>query len=169
MKSKNESPSLDYNFNLSINNNNYSSPEQDQKSNLSNNQSYKCEGKKSPLNQESLEPGNLKNFNISFFLPKDLNKYIEGEEENPENKINSKNNNNDNSPIDEQKNNDNLIQENEFDFFKNNNYHLDFSQNNNNMNSESIEKLFTKEMSAKEKINELKATISKTKLLRGEE
>lgn len=34
---------------------------------------------------------------------------------------------------------------------------------------ESIEKLFTKEMSTKEKINELKATISKTRLLRGEE
>lgn len=34
---------------------------------------------------------------------------------------------------------------------------------------ESIEKLFAREMSTKEKINELKAAISKTKLLRGED
>ena len=64
MKSKNQSPSLDYNFNLSINNNNCSSPDQKQNSNLSNNQSNIYEEKKSPINQESLEQGNFNNFNI---------------------------------------------------------------------------------------------------------
>ena len=124
MESKNESSSFNYIFNLNTNDDNYSPPDQERNSDLSNTLSYKYEGKKSPINQDSIEQVNLKNFNTSFFLPEEINKYLEGEEENPENKINFKNNDI-NSPIELQKNNDNFKQENDFDF-------------NNNINSENI-------------------------------
>lgn len=45
---------------------------------------------------------------MSFFLPEEIKKYLEGEEENQENNINYKKNKI-NSPIEVQKNNDNLM------------------------------------------------------------
>jgi hypothetical protein len=99
---------------------------------MSNNQSNNCEDKKSSFNQDSTEQGEFNNFNISFFLPKDLNNIIEGDEDSPENRINDKNASNINSPKAEQ-NNNNLKQEEDFNFSKLNN-NSDINQKNNFMN-----------------------------------
>ena len=82
MKSKNNSPSLDVHLNSS---NNCASPNQGQNiSNVSNNQSNICDDKKITTNQELIEQGDLNNFDISFFLSKELCQNLEGEEEFPE-------------------------------------------------------------------------------------
>ena len=124
MKSKNDSPSLDFQLNKT---NIFPFPNQEQNSIMSNNQSFNFKNKKSPLNQDSTENGEFNNFNISFFLPKDLNNIIEGDEESPENNIHS--------PKNEQ-NNNNLNEANDFDFSKLNNNYLDSNQNNNFINEQ---------------------------------
>lgn len=139
MKSKNDSPSLELQLNRA---NNFPSPNQEQNSVVSNNQSNNCEDKKSSFNQDSTEQGEINNFNISFFLPKDLNNIIEGDEDSPDNKINDKNTNNIHSPKPEQ-NNNNFNQENDFDFSKLNNNYSDSNQNNNFLNGQNIFPNFT--------------------------
>ena len=139
MKSKNDSPSLELQLNRT---NNFPSPNQEQNSVVSNNQSNNCEDKKSSFNPDSTEQGEINNFNISFFLPKDLNNIIEGDEDSPDNKINDKNTNNIHSPKPEQ-NNNNFNQENDFDFSKLNNNYSDSNQNNNFLNGQNIFPNFT--------------------------
>ena len=139
MKSKNDSPSLELQLKRT---NNFPSPNQEQNSVVSNNQSNNCEDKKSSFNQDSTEQGEINNFNISFFLPKDLNNIIEGDEDSPDNKINDKNTNNIHSPKPEQ-NNNNFNQENDFDFSKLNNNYSDSNQNNNFLNGQNIFPNFT--------------------------
>ena len=133
MKSKNESPSPDIQLNRT---NNFPSLNQEQNSIMSNNQSNNCEDKKSSFNQDSTEQGEFNNFNISFFLPKDLNNIIEGDEDSPENRINDKNASNINSPKAEQ-NNNNIKQEEDFNFSKLNN-NSDINQKNNLMNGQNF-------------------------------
>ena len=139
MKPKNDSPSLDFQLNKT---NNFPSPNQEQNRIISKNQSYNCEDKKSLLNQDSTEQGEFNNFNISFFLPKDLNNIIEGDEESPENKINDKKANNIHSPKIVQ-NNNNLSEANDFDFSKLYNNYSDSNQNNNNNNLITEQNIFS--------------------------
>ena len=59
MKSKNDSPSLELQLNRA---NNFPSPNQEQNSVVSNNQSNNCEDKKSSFNQDSKQRKKLDNF-----------------------------------------------------------------------------------------------------------
>ena len=101
-----------------------------------NNPTFNLEEKKCPKNQEINEQDPT-NFNISFFLPKELCKNIEGDDE----IIDNKNNNFFDST--EQINNDfNLNNDFEFSNNNNNNKYLEFNKNNNNLNKQSNKEAF---------------------------
>ena len=89
MKSKNDSCFLDEQKSNSSNN---PSPKKEKKVIKSNSPSTNFQEKNNEKSQDPVEQedfGDFNNFNISFFLPKDLRQNIEDDHDNPENKIES--------------------------------------------------------------------------------
>ena len=123
MSAENDSPS--HNFQLNITNNispnNVEQNEQALKNSVSN-----LELKNSQISQEVSEQSEQNNFNISFFLPKELYKNIEGDDESVDNK------NNNIFDSNNQKNN-NLNANNDMESSNNNKY-IEFNQSNNIFN-----------------------------------
>ena len=88
MKSKNDTRHTN---NENIESSNTLSPNNDQNTNIPSSPSSNVEEKNMSPNQGANEQGDLNNFNISFFLPKELCKKIEEGDENIENKNNNNN------------------------------------------------------------------------------
>ena len=89
MKSKNDSCFLDEQKSNSSNN---PSPKKEKKVIKSNSSSTNFQEKNNEKSQDPVDQedfGDFNNFNISFYLPKDLRQNIEDDHDNPENKIES--------------------------------------------------------------------------------
>ena len=89
MKSKNDSCFLDEPKSNSSNN---PSPKKEKKVIKSNSSSTNFQEKNNEKSQDPVDQedfGDFNNFNISFFLPRDLRQNIEDDHDNPENKIES--------------------------------------------------------------------------------
>jgi hypothetical protein len=133
MSAENNSPSL----NIQMNNSDNIPPNSfEQSEQALNNSNFNLEDKKSSKNQEVNEQ-DPNNFNISFFLPKELCKNIEGDDEVIDNKTNNM------FESTEQINND-FNQNNDFEFSNNNNNnkYLEFNKNNNILNIQSNKEAF---------------------------
>ena len=133
MSAENNSPSL----NIQMDNSDKIPPNSfEQSEQALNNSNFNLEDKKSSKNQEVNEQ-DPNNFNISFFLPKELCKNIEGDDEVIDNKTNNM------FESTEQINND-FNQNNDFEFSNNNNNnkYLEFNKNNNILNIQSNKEAF---------------------------
>ena len=85
MSAENDSHSHNFQTNIP---NNISANKVESNIQILNNSASNSQAKKSEMSQEVIDQEDIDKFNISFFLPKELSKKIEGDDENLDNKNN---------------------------------------------------------------------------------